>query len=141
MYFTNEMTIKFETKENAKKALDFVKAAFNNEDFYGEYKNKILFKILEDLKVKGNNIELGDGINGYLDPEDSKEIFADVFETLASSLTLVNFEAEASNLGDYTSSLVTATFKNGNYALRKEYWGDCDEDGDSECEEISKYFF
>ena len=141
MNYTNEMKIKFERMEDVIKAMPVVVDAFKSLSIYENYTNETMERVLNDLSVKDNLIILGDGLEGYFDPEDSREVFETVFSKLAETLTLIDFLAEAGNLGSYSSSKITAQFVNGSFKLQNEYWSGLDEDGDSELNEVNKYFF
>ena len=141
MNYTNEMKIKFERKEDVSKAMPVIIDAFKSLNIYDDYSDELQKRVVDDLSVEDELIVLGDGLEGYFDPEDSRIVFENVFTKLAETLTLIDFLAEAGNLGTYSSSKVTAQFINGSFSLQNEYWSGLSEDGDSELKETSKYFF
>lgn len=141
MNYTNEMKIKFERKEDVAKAMPVIIDAFKSLNIYDDYSDELQKRVVDDLSVEDELIVLGDGLEGYFDPEDSRIVFENVFAKLAETLTLIDFLAEAGNLGTYSSSKVTAQFINGSFSLQNEYWSGLSEDGDSELKETSKYFF
>lgn len=141
MEYINNMKIKIERKEDVKKALEIIKEEFKTGNFYADYNCDLPKRIINDLKVDENIISLGNDLDGYFTPEDSRNVFETVIKNLASIMTLINFEADVRNLGSYSSSRITAQFVQGSLKIQNEYWSGLDEDGESELNESSYYFF
>lgn len=141
MQYTNEMRIQVTNKENVEKVFNLVIRLFETNDFYGNYVEGLKERIINDLSVEKNEIVLGDGLEGYFDPEDSRKVFTTLFKGIASELTTIDFLAEVRNIGDYSSGVVTAQFTSGSFKIQDEYWDGFNEDGDSDLKESEYYFF